>query len=96
MTSVFRFPETNSMEWVDTCSKWITWLLRVHITLQLMLLTESTAKCKSCIIPLISSTLDHYLGPQSSIKDVVNPRTITSQSYTTSVNTSDISDLLSR
>lgn len=61
-----------------------------------MLLTESTVKCKSCIIPLTTSALAYYLNPESPIQELLNPRTITLQTFTTSLNTTDISDLLNR
>lgn len=91
-----KFPEIPIVDWVDICSQWITWLIRIHVSLQLMLFTESLVKLKGCVISLTSLTLKYYLSPQSPIETVVDPRSITSQSFTTSVNTVDISDLLNR
>ena len=74
----------------------MVWFLRVHIALQMMLLTESSVKFKSCIMPITTLTLNYFLSPQSPIQNVVDPRTINSQSLTALVNTRDINDLLTR
>ncbi|KAK7604254.1 hypothetical protein V9T40_004527 [Parthenolecanium corni] len=91
-----KFPDINSANWLDSCSEWIIWFLRVHIALQLMLLTESSVKFKSCIMPLTTLTLNYFLSQHSPIQKVVDPRTINSQSLTAPVNTRDINDLLTR
>lgn len=91
-----RFPEVKADDWIDHCSKWIMWLTRVHIVLQLMLITESIMKSKVCIIPLTTLTLEHYLGRESPIDELKDPREIVSQTFTTAVNTKDVLDLLNR
>lgn len=92
----FRFTEIPVVEWIDNCAQWITWLLRIHVSLQLLLFTESLVKLKGCIASLTLLTLDHYLGSQSPIRSLTDPRHITSQSFTTALNTMDIHDLLNR
>lgn len=91
-----RFPEVNAADWVDTCSKWITWFMRVHTVLQLILVSENIIKSKMCIISLTSLTLEHYLGAKSPIQELMDPKTINVQSFTTPINTKDVLDLLNK